>query len=437
MCSPVDQPQAVLAAAKVLPNHLFLENRADAEASDALGRRETQTPATPVMDANIPRCRVPRSIDTAAVRDAEKRKGRAARDGGLCRPRLVAHDSRCSHRGRFIAIPPPRLSPSTRPTLLSLHLTVLYDLSRALLLLATHRSLCPAVQRARTSTPCPNHSPPRPPASWPKPIAPSSASTSPSLSRSARHCRPTDAHGRLLSAPGGLSSVLSTLNYTVYFLTHVHAQANPGLKGPSHIAALAGLLSRTRTSLRLFGLIPIYAWARSLAAGPKPGQDAVLYYTSVAQCALYASYQFFENVSFLTDNKILPPAVTARLTGAAGGATGGLWLISNRSVDAGGCVRCRAPGARGAARAPPPPSTRLCGPVASLGGPENGPAVVVGCGGDVWVAARRVSLCRMDPGGHPGLEPGHHGHQRWPGGDRTHPGTVGGDGRCVKWSDVE
>lgn len=84
--------------------------------------------------------------------------------------------------------------------------------------------------------------------------------------------------------------------------------------GPSQIAVAGSLLSQTRTLLRCLGLFPMYAWARSLAAGPKPGDDPVLYRTAVAQCAFYTIYQFLENVAFLTDAKVLTAAATARWT---------------------------------------------------------------------------------------------------------------------------
>ena len=107
----------------------------------------------------------------------------------------------------------------------------------------------------------------------------------------------TDQKHRLLAAPGGLSAFLSTFNYTLYLLTYLEAKTLPlqarlyallgktlspaAAAGPSHIAALGALLSSCRTTLRLFGLFPLYAWLRQLLAGPKPGQDPVLYATAL------------------------------------------------------------------------------------------------------------------------------------------------------------
>lgn len=56
----------------------------------------------------------------------------------------------------------------------------------------------------------------------------------------------------------------------------------------------------------------MYAWLRQLLQGPKPGQDQVLYATSLTQCTLYMTFQFLENVGLLTDHNILPTRYTAR-----------------------------------------------------------------------------------------------------------------------------
>ncbi|KAK4545245.1 hypothetical protein LTR36_003425 [Oleoguttula mirabilis] len=153
---------------------------------------------------------------------------------------------------------------------------------------------------------------------------------------------------KLLASPGGLSSFLSTFNYTLYLLTYLESKSAP-LKmrlyqllnrtaavpalnaGPSNIAALGSMLSTTRTTLRLFGLLPLYAWLRQLMQGPKPGQDQVLYTTAVTQCLLYISFQFLENVGLLTDNKVLPASYTARWTRSSGGTTAKIYLWSYRA----------------------------------------------------------------------------------------------------------
>ncbi|KAK4504886.1 hypothetical protein PRZ48_002849 [Zasmidium cellare] len=157
---------------------------------------------------------------------------------------------------------------------------------------------------------------------------------------------------KLLAAPGGLSTFLSTFNYTLYLLAHLDAKAAP-LKEklylllnrnatlpkvtpavpaePSAFANLGAMLSTARTTLRLFGLFPMYAWARQLAQGPKPGQDQVLYATSVAQCALYTVFQACENIALLTEAKILPAGLTERWTQKYGGKATSIYLTAYRA----------------------------------------------------------------------------------------------------------
>ncbi|KAK5684966.1 hypothetical protein LTS10_003041 [Elasticomyces elasticus] len=160
---------------------------------------------------------------------------------------------------------------------------------------------------------------------------------------------------KLLATPGGLSSFLSTFNYTLYLLAYLESKSGslraklwqllnrtsavPAVTTQavqaSHIAALGTMLSSTRTTLRLFGLFPMYAWLRQLMQGPKPGQDQVLYTTAVTQCLLYMTFQFLENVALLTDYKVLPGSATARWTASSGGATKKIYLWSYRAWMAG------------------------------------------------------------------------------------------------------
>lgn len=152
---------------------------------------------------------------------------------------------------------------------------------------------------------------------------------------------------KLLAAPGGLSTFLSTFNYTLYIITHLETQSAPlrarlllGSNGapttpvvpagPSSIAKLGALVAQARTTIRLLGLLPIYAWARQLAQGPKPGQDAVLYATAVTQCTLYGIYQFLENLCYLTDSGVISPSFLARWT-KDGGKTAGVYLVAYRA----------------------------------------------------------------------------------------------------------
>ena len=162
----------------------------------------------------------------------------------------------------------------------------------------------------------------------------------------------------MLASPGGLSAFLSTFNYTLYLLAFLEAKSSPlqarlyalvsrisgtpplkvvtaGAAAQSRITALGQLLSQTRVTLRLFGLLPMYAWMRQLLQGPKPGQDQILYATSVAQCSLYMAFQACENVALLTDKAVLPSQYTARWTANAGGTTQKIYLAAYRFWFAG------------------------------------------------------------------------------------------------------
>ncbi|KAF2105895.1 hypothetical protein BDV96DRAFT_559807 [Lophiotrema nucula] len=137
---------------------------------------------------------------------------------------------------------------------------------------------------------------------------------------------------KLLANPGGLSALLSTFNYTLYIAAYLQTtspslsnyarrllalvKSQPlGEKPPTKIlvsdgvvppiAALAGLISRARTTLRLLGLFPLYAWLRTLLAGRKSSADPVLHRIALLQCLSYITYQALENISVLADNGIV------------------------------------------------------------------------------------------------------------------------------------
>jgi hypothetical protein len=144
----------------------------------------------------------------------------------------------------------------------------------------------------------------------------------------------------LLASPGGLSAFLSTLNYTLYILAYAQTKspnitsfatkllalirpACDDTKIPATtllgngtvppIAALAVLISKARTTLRLFGLFPLYAWLRSLASGPKAGADVVLHRIALLQASTYFTYQALENISLLADSGVVSPRVISTL----------------------------------------------------------------------------------------------------------------------------
>lgn len=147
-------------------------------------------------------------------------------------------------------------------------------------------------------------------------------------------------HNRLLASPGGLSAFLSTFNYSLYILAYLQTKSpsissfaqkllavvqsgkggapvaetllTAGAAVPP-IAALAMLISKARTTLRLFGLFPLYAWLRTLVTGPKPGADVVLHRLAVLQASSYFTYQALENISLLADSGVVPASFIATI----------------------------------------------------------------------------------------------------------------------------
>ncbi|KAF2028169.1 amidase signature enzyme [Setomelanomma holmii] len=141
---------------------------------------------------------------------------------------------------------------------------------------------------------------------------------------------------KLLASPGGLSAFLSTFNYSLYILAYLQTKspsvsafaskllaiirpATNNNKSPTTtllnnavgvppIAALAVLISKARTTLRLFGLFPLYAWLRTLVSGPKPGADPVLHRIALLQASSYFTYQALENISLLADSGVVAPS---------------------------------------------------------------------------------------------------------------------------------
>ncbi|KAH9868083.1 hypothetical protein IAQ61_007390 [Plenodomus lingam] len=146
---------------------------------------------------------------------------------------------------------------------------------------------------------------------------------------------------KLLASPGGLSAFLSTFNYSLYILAYLQAKSpalssfarrllalvrrttdNTKLSAASlgnhggdvpPVAALAVLISKARTTLRLFGLFPLYTWLRTLAAGPKPGADGVLHKLALLQASSYFTYQVLENISLLADSGVVSPSTVAAI----------------------------------------------------------------------------------------------------------------------------
>jgi hypothetical protein len=158
-----------------------------------------------------------------------------------------------------------------------------------------------------------------------------------------------------------LAAFLQTFNYTLYVVAYLQtktpslAKLSQTLLGllnykrgtvseklgalntapvpgaPSSVASLATLLSQTRTTLRLFGLFPLYAWMRTLLQGPKEGQDTILYGIAFTQCAGYIGFQFLENLALLTDSGVVPRSYSARFQAGGVSNTAKIYLWSYRA----------------------------------------------------------------------------------------------------------
>ncbi|KAL9105770.1 MAG: hypothetical protein Q9227_009118 [Pyrenula ochraceoflavens] len=160
---------------------------------------------------------------------------------------------------------------------------------------------------------------------------------------------------RLLSTTSSQDAFLSTINYTLYLLSHLTARppihlihsftrflvrlhllspsalsipplpSSPQTALSLHLTSLTALLTQTRTTLRLTSLLPLYAGLRALLLNPP--RDPVLHATRLAQLASYTTFQLLENTAHLTDHSVLPPS---RLLRTHSG-TGRLWLTACRA----------------------------------------------------------------------------------------------------------
>lgn len=137
---------------------------------------------------------------------------------------------------------------------------------------------------------------------------------------------------KLIKTTAGLSAALSTLNYSVYLAAYLHSKAPtraalityisrligrtpqkaaPGALAPvvatSFLTPLGALLSETRTTLRLTGLIPLYIWLKTLLSSKSSkDMDPSLHRIALLQCAGYIGFQAMENVYHLAGKTIVP-----------------------------------------------------------------------------------------------------------------------------------
>ncbi|KAI0536805.1 hypothetical protein GGR58DRAFT_527993 [Xylaria digitata] len=156
---------------------------------------------------------------------------------------------------------------------------------------------------------------------------------------------------KLLLPTKDLGSVLTTFNYSLYILAYFDAKAHAlkskalslvtteatvsALSGTaeaesSPFARLGSLVANARTTLRLFGLLPIYVRARRLMNNSK-GMDHVLYVITVVQCSLFVTFQLLENVAFLTQNGVLSKRGLGRWPEGAGGRVATIYRVAHRA----------------------------------------------------------------------------------------------------------
>jgi len=148
---------------------------------------------------------------------------------------------------------------------------------------------------------------------------------------------------KLIKTTAGLSAALSTLNYSIYLAAYLHSKAPtraalityisrligrtpqkvaPGALAPiaatSFLTPLGALISETRTTLRLTGLIPLYIWMKTLLSKKSSkDMDPALHRIAMLQCAGYIGFQVLENVYHLAGKTIVPMNVIEKRGGAA------------------------------------------------------------------------------------------------------------------------
>ncbi|CAO1599605.1 hypothetical protein XANCAGTX0491_003324 [Xanthoria calcicola] len=113
---------------------------------------------------------------------------------------------------------------------------------------------------------------------------------------------------RLLTTTPTLDLILSTTSYTLALLSTLLPPSPSNSNSQPHLhhrlSSLSALLSETRTTLRLSGLIPIYTWAHSTYHSSPPTLTAHI--TTTTQILAGIAFQTLENLAHLGDKSILP-----------------------------------------------------------------------------------------------------------------------------------
>ncbi|KAL8765168.1 MAG: hypothetical protein Q9209_007667 [Squamulea sp. 1 TL-2023] len=134
---------------------------------------------------------------------------------------------------------------------------------------------------------------------------------------------------RLLITTPSLDLILSTTSYTLSLLSALLVSSPSSPNSPlthlsplrTSLANLSSLLSETRITLRLFGLLSIYTWAHSeytkyttSLSEPShfPPPDILIQTITFTQILAGFSFQLLENLAYLGDKAILPLSAKTR-----------------------------------------------------------------------------------------------------------------------------
>ncbi|EXJ78545.1 hypothetical protein A1O1_08946 [Capronia coronata CBS 617.96] len=146
---------------------------------------------------------------------------------------------------------------------------------------------------------------------------------------------------KLIKTTAGLGAALSTLNYSIYLAAYLHTNAPTraavityvsrligrtpsklpaGALAPaaptSFLTPLGSLISDTRTTLRLTGLVPLYLWLKTLLSKKSAAEmDPALRRVALLQCTAYMAFQVIENVYHLVIKGVVPAEVVTKRGG--------------------------------------------------------------------------------------------------------------------------
>lgn len=105
--------------------------------------------------------------------------------------------------------------------------------------------------------------------------------------------------------------MLAAVEYLSHALHHLRARRPSGSSsssaGSSPLLALSTLISETRYTLRLLGLVPLWTWGSATLRSPP--RDRIIYAATLLQVLLNMAYQFLENGAFLASKGVITTAL--------------------------------------------------------------------------------------------------------------------------------